>query len=99
MNSNEDNASQITFSDGFVVKLGDKVRFSTRHNSQGTGIVVAFGRSRGATTVKVVADNPEKLNAYGDRSKLGDGTYSNRLEEEGLWGGEIERPEGFVPAT
>jgi uncharacterized protein YneR len=93
---NTNTAEQITFSDGFTVKLGDKVKFHTRYGSDGTGVAVAFGRSRGATTVKIVADEPEKLQKYGDRSTLCSGGFANRLEDEGVWGGEIERPEGFL---
>lgn len=80
------NKNTITFDDGFVVHLGDKVRYSTRHASEGIGIVIGFNKSR----VLILADHPETLKGM-DRWPLTNGGFYNRLESVGLAGGELQR--------
>lgn len=80
------NKNAVTYDDGFVVHLGDKVRYSTRHGSEGVGIVIGFKKSR----VLIRVERPETLKKM-DRWPLLNGEFYNRLESEGVAGGEIER--------
>lgn len=80
----------VQFSDGFKVSIGDTVGFFTRHGSNGRGEVIGFSRSRGATTVLVKPNEETNFGSY-DRWPLNNGGFWNRMESEGLYGGEIFR--------
>ena len=80
----------VQFSDGFKVSIGDNVGFFTRYGSNGRGEVIGFSRSRGATTVLVKPNEQTNFGSY-DRWPLNNGGFWNRMESEGLYGGEIYR--------
>lgn len=82
----------VEFIDGFVVVLGDLVTFSTRHGSHGQGHVRAIVQPiRGPITVRLVVVPGtilERLDAW----PLADGGAYSRLASEGIYGGELVRP-------
>lgn len=78
----------ITFLDDRTFAVGARVRFSTKHGSEGTGTITGFGRNLGTTTIKVAADDDIEWGHY-DRWPIKAGGFYDRLATHGIHGGEI----------
>lgn len=80
--------NSVTFLDGRTFSIGQRVSFDTKYGSSGTGTVTGFGRTLGATTIKIEPDS-DTVHGQLDRWPLKKGGEYNRLRDSGIFGGEI----------
>lgn len=79
----------VTFMDGRIFEIGQRVTAICEAINGGDvdGVVIGFGKSMGAITIKVQADNPKMVrNAY----QLKDGGDYDKLRDIGLSAGCFE---------